>query len=192
MLRVLLAALLAVATMGSFCEKVPEREWERGDFRPIGGKRYDFPSDLTIITLDGADDEIPASFLPLQLHVRNTSSNRVTNIMPEGLVFSPRNHDYQYMMLLQPFTITVPADGDTIIMLPTYCCNEDLDEPDDESLYEPDIQVWERELNELLDLVRGKNLVGDDPVDLAQDALFEITDGEGLADSTRAKLDSLP
>lgn len=192
MLRVLLAALLAAATMGSFCEQVPEREWERGFFRPIGGKPYNLPDDLTVITMVGHDDEIPASFLPLRLHVRNTSSSRVTDVMPEGLVFRSRNAEYQFMMIVQPFTITAPADGDTVILIPTYCCNEDLDEPDDESLYDTDIQVWERELNEFLDLVRGKNLTGDDPVELVQDALFEITDGEGLSDSLRLRLQELP
>jgi hypothetical protein len=193
MLRVLLAALLGLVMTGSLCEEVvPEREWERGFFRPIGGKPYQFPEDLTIVTFVGYEDEIATSFLPLRLHVRNTSSQRVTDVMPEGLAFRPRVFEYQFMMLLQQFTITVPPDADTVILLPTYCCNEDLDEPDEDGAYQFDIQVWERELNELFDLVRDKDLSGDLAVDIAQEALFEITDGEGLTELTRAQLDSLP
>jgi hypothetical protein len=67
-----------------------------------------------------------------------------------------------------------------------------LDEPDEDESYQFSIQVDERELNELIELVRGKRLEGDTAVTLAQDALFEITDGNGLTDSTRTKLQNLP
>jgi hypothetical protein len=47
-------------------------------------------------------------------------------------------------------------------------------------------------MNELLNLVDDKHLSGDTAVTLAQDALYELTDGEGLTDSTRTKLRNLP
>ena len=76
--------------------------------------------------------------------------------------------------------------------LPTYSCNEDQYEPDDESIYRTDIRVFERELNELLDLLVGKKLEGDTAVPLAQEALWEITEYEGLTDSMRTLLEDLP
>jgi hypothetical protein len=104
---------------------------------------------------------------------------------------SPTDAAYEYMMLLQDFPIAAPPNSDTLILLPTYCANEGLDAPDEDAVYDFSIQVYERELNELLDLVAGKRLEGDTAVTLAQDALFEITDGTGLTDSTRTKLRNL-
>jgi len=191
-LRLLLVVFAGVSLMGSFCEKVPLREWERGDFKPIGGREYSLPDGVEEGIIIGWDDEIPSSFLPLSMTLFNTTPERKTGIMPAGLVFSPGNSYYQYMILVQEFPFTVPPSGDTILLLPTYCCNEDLDEPDDESIYYMDIQVWEQELNEFFEILEGKSLVGDDPVDIVQEALFEITDYEGLSDTTKALLESLP
>lgn len=192
--KLLLLTIVGLLLLGNVCDKdnLPERQWERGYFEPIGGKPYNLPSGLEVRQIIGYDDEIPTSFLPLAFTVLNNTQKRIAVTMPEGLVFSPLNHEYQYMMLLQKFSFSVPPDQDTLILLPTYCANEDLDWPDDESFYEIDIQVWERELCELFTLVRDKHLDEEVAVDLAQEALFEITDGDGLTDETREALKNLP
>jgi hypothetical protein len=186
------AGLLLVA---GTCKKevVPERQWERGFFKPYLGKEFTLNGALHVTRIIAAEDEIPASALPLAMTVTNETSRRVSTHFPSGLVFEPTNLEYQYMIILQDFYFSVPAQSETLIDIPTYCCNEDLDEPDDESFYRKfEIQVWERELNDLIDIVRDKRLEGDTAVPLAQDALFEITDGDGLTDATRAALESLP
>ena len=65
-------------------------------------------------------------------------------------------------------------------------------EPDDESFYSIPGREWDTEIEELLDIVADKLLAGDDAVYLAQEALFEITDGEGLSDTLRTQLQNLP
>ncbi len=187
-----LVAALGLITVAGQCGKLPERQWERGHFEPIGGRPYNLPDGLSVRYIIGAEDEIPTSFLPLAFSVLNNTTRRINVQMPAGLVFTPNNPDYQYMMILQQFAFSVPAEQETTVFLPTYCCNEGLDEPDEESFYAIDIQVWERELCELFDLVRNKRLDYEEAVDLAQSALFEITDGAGLTDSTRQKLENLP
>jgi hypothetical protein len=189
--RLILVLVLLTAIAG-VCERMPERQWERGAFEPIGGKPYRLPDGLEVRYITGAEEEIPTSLLPLKMAVLNNTSRRIPVIMPAGLVFSPANTEYQYMMLLQEFSFSVPPDQDTTILLPTYCANEALDEPDEEAAYQIAIQVWERELCELFDLLKDKSLNYEAAVELAQDALFEITDGEGLTDSTRLKLQQLP
>jgi len=192
-MRTVLFAVPALLVLAAgVCQKVPERQWERGFFEPIGGRPYRLPPGLDLVSCYGYDDEIPASFLPLEMVLHNATAQSVSATLPAGLVFEPNDIEYQYMMLLQPFTFAVPAGADTALLLPTYCCNFDLDTPDDESNYAIAIQIWERELNELIELVRGKRLEGEDAVDLAQEALYEITDGEGLTDSTRVRLQNLP
>lgn len=192
MQRILLAAFCLAVMVGGSCRQVPERQWERGFFEPIGGKPFRLPNGVAVFSCFGYEDEIPTSFLPLELVIRNTTPKAAGIRMPAGLVFEPNDPEYQYMILLQPFSFTAPADTDTVCLLPTYCCNFDLDTPDEESNYAIAIQVWERELNELFDLVKDKRLDTEDAVDLAQDALYEITDGNGLTDSTRAALQRLP
>jgi hypothetical protein len=191
--RLLLLTVTALFALGSWCEVVPEPNWERGDFHPDPGKNWDLPSDLRVTSIIGYEDEIPASELPLAFAVTNTSLDRVTGTMPRGLCFRPRNVEYQYMIVLQDFVFEVPGDGDTVIYLPTWCANEDLDEPEEEALYDIDLQAWDRELKELYDLLQGK-VLNDTFVelDMVQDALYEITDGEGLTDSTRLWLENLP
>lgn len=191
-MRRAIVVALSVAMVGGVCQRLPERQWERGFFQPIGGKPYRLPSGVAVFSCYGYDDEIPTSFLPLEMVVRNTNPGATGVRLPAGLVFEPNDVDYQYMMLLQPLAFTAPGGRDTAVLLPTYCCNFDLDTPDDESNYAIAVQVWERELNELIELVSGKRLDNEAAVDLAQDALWEITDGEGLTDSTRAKLQRLP
>lgn len=191
-LRAGAALLIALAGITASCERVPERNWERGDFRPDPGRYWDMPSDVSVGAILGWEDEIYNSLLPLVMTVRSNTGARRSVTMPAGLCFRPRDPYYQYMILLQDFTFTVPPD-DTTILLPTWCANEELDEPDDESFYSIDLQAWDSELKELYDLLKDKT-IHDSLVDLdmLQDALWEITDEEGLTDSTRAWLKELP
>lgn len=188
--RPLLLTLL-ICLIGS-CNRLPERQWERGAFEPIGGRPYRLPDGLEVRSIIGAEEEIPTSNLPLKMAILNNTTRRISVLMPAGLVFAPADPEYQYMMLLQQFSFSVPADQDTAILLPTYCANENRDEPDEDAQYQIAVQVWERELNELFELLKDKRLDNEEAVELAQEALFEITDGNGLTDSTRTRLRNLP
>ncbi len=190
LLRPLALVMLAVMTMGSLCQPPPARAWQPGFFEPLPGKTWRWPAGLDVLHFWGAFDPIPASDLPLELLLRNSGARRIAVTMPSGLTFSPHFAEYQHMMLLQEFAFTCPV-GETVVFVPTYCANEDLDEPDDESFYDVALQVWELELNELFDIVEPK-LLEDDAMILAQDALWEITEGGALSDSTRRKLAALP
>lgn len=184
--------LVGMFLLASMCEKLPERQWERGNFEPIGGKPYQLPRELTVREIKGLGEETTFSLMPLRAVLLNTTSSRVNVRMPAGLVFSPLDLEYQYLMLVQEFAFSVPPDQDTAILLPTFGCNEDLDEPDEEMSYEIDSQVWEREFNELFTILKPKHLDNWNAVELVQDAVYEITDGNGLTDSTRQLLQQLP
>lgn len=184
---------LSLVFFAGACEKIPpRRQWEVGNFQPIGGKRYTLPKGLEVDSIIGEiEQEIPACDIPLAFFVKNTTQKRISVTMPEGLVFTPQNTEYSYMMLLQKFSFNVPP-ADTTILLPTYQTNEMLDSPDEESKYDIDIQVWEKELCELFDLLKDKQIDAPEEVDLLQEALFEITEEVGeLTDSTREALRNL-
>jgi len=185
-----------VALLGSACDSktAPDRAWERGDFHPVPEniESYKLADGLTIDSMYGYDDFIPESELPLYMVIRNSKDNDIEVTFPAGLVFGADSVDYQYMMVLKEFAFTATGNGATAVIVPTYCCNEDGDEPDDDSHYAIEGRENDKEIQELLDLVVYKTLSGDDALALAQDALFEITDGEGLTDSTKTQLQNLP
>jgi len=193
-LLVLTAAFVLLA--GSSCGKktAPDRVWDRGAFGPVteNMKDYSLPAGITIDSLYGYGDYIPESDLPLYMVVSNTNSGNTQVTFPAGLVFEPGNLEYKYMMLLKDFTFTANAGVTDSILVPTYGCNDDLSEPDDESNYSNGWQEWDKETDELFTLVANKALNTDEAVTLAQDALTEITDEEGLTDATRTALNALP
>jgi hypothetical protein len=123
--------------------------------------------------------------------VSNTNSSNTQVTFPAGLVFDPGNVDIKYMMVLKDFTFTANVGVTSGIYVPTYYCNDDLDDPDDESFFDIAGREWDKETQELLDLVASKTLTGD-AYDLAQEALTEITDGDGLSDASRTAIKSLP
>ena len=194
-LLVLTAAFLVLT--GSVCQKkTPERAWERGAFKPLpeNTQTYQLPAGVSVVAITSYDEYVPTSDLPLRMTIRNSKANDVEVTFPAGLIFAAPDpeYDYQYMMLLQDFSFTATTGTDREVTLPSYCCNEELDEPDEDAAYSVSAREWDREVQELLDLVADKTLAGDDAVMLAQDALFEITDGDSLTDSTRTLLRSLP
>ncbi|MFO7676477.1 MAG: hypothetical protein R6X12_09205 [bacterium] len=192
MCRILILVLVALAATGSLCERAPERNWERGDFRPDPGRVWDLPGDVRVNSIIGWEDEIVNSELPLALAFRNDGNAPRSVTMPAGLCFRPRDPEYAWMILLQDFTFTVPLD-DTTVLVPTWSANEERDEPDDESPYDIDLVARDREMKELFDLLAGKTLIDTIvELDVVQDALWEVTDGDGLTDSTRAWLEELP
>ncbi len=195
LLRLLALPAVFLVLSASLCQKKPpERQWERGAFQslPANTQLYQLPAGVSIVRIIGADDVTPMSDLPLLMTIHNSGETDVDVTFPAGLVFGPSIADYQYMILLQDCQFTAVSGGDRDVTLPTYCCNTDLDEPDDASLYAIMGREWDRETEELLNLVADKSLSGDDALALTQDAVFEITDEAGLTDSTRTKLANLP
>jgi hypothetical protein len=196
LLSLLVLTAAFVVLTGTACDQggAPDRVWERGAFQPVSEnqKSYSLPADITIDSLYGYDDYTSESETPLYMVVSNSKSSDVQVTFPAGLVFDPGNVDIKYMMILKDFTFTAKAGVTDSILVPTYGCNDDLDDPDDLSSYTIAGKEWDKETQELLDLVDKKALNTDDAVTLAQDALTEITDEAGLTDATRTALKALP
>jgi len=186
-------ALLTVSSCGE--KGAPPRAWEYGAYQPMNEnmKSYSLPAGISIDSCYGYDDYIPEAELPLYMVVSNSKTSDITVTFPAGLVFDPGNAEYQYMMLLKDFSFTAKVGVTDSILVPTYCNNEDLSQPDDESNYLTiPGREWDKEIQELLDLVANKALNTDDATTLAQDALTEICDDSGLTDGTRTALKALP
>jgi hypothetical protein len=200
LLSLLVLTVTLVVLTGSACKKEspppPDRVWLRGEFKPLdeNTKDYSLPDGITVDSLYGSiDSSIPESDLPLYMQVSSTKSGDTKVTFPAGLIFNPQNPEIEYMMMLQDFTFTANAGVTDSIYVPVYGCNVDLDEPDDETHFTTAGIEWDKETQELLDLVADKALNTPEAIDLAQQALSEITeDSTGLTDSTRTHLKALP
>lgn len=195
--RLLLMAAVSLLLVAGICppDVPPDPEWQPEQFRPIGGKDYALPAGLTAKTIVGWDDEIenPAAEYPLMFLVQNTTGSRIDAKLPEGLVFYPRNlEDYMFVILVKEFGFTVPPNQDTTLLLPTYGCNEDKDEPDDEGYYDIDIQLWEKGFTDIFEILTTKSLATFDDFDVVQDAIYEYTFTQDLTDSIIDALEALP
>jgi hypothetical protein len=198
-LLVLPAALVVLTGVACDQGSAPPRAWERGAFQemPENSKSYSLPAGIAIDSMYGeADSTILNSDEPLRLQVSNSNSGSTEVTFPAGLVFSPSNADYQYMMLLKDFSFTAQAGVTAGILVPTYGCNEDsLDAPDDESFYNIGWLENDKETKDLFDLVANKTINSDEAIELLHTALDEITGPDfpdGLTDSTKTKLQALP
>jgi hypothetical protein len=194
---VLMAAVSLLLVAGICPPDPPDPKWEAGRFQPIGGKDFDLTSDLTVRSIVGGNDEIenPAAEYPLKLLVFNETDSRVNTTLPEGLIFDPNDpeFEYDYCVLVKPFDLTVPASQDTTVFLPTYNCDEDKDEADDEDIfYQIDIQLWEKGFTDIFEILADKALATLDDFDVVQDAIYEYTDTQVLTDSLVQALEALP
>jgi hypothetical protein len=155
--------------------------------------RLALPAGITVDSIAGSDSSIAESNEPLAISVSNSNSGDTKVTFPAGYVFSPSDAEFEYMMLLKEFSFTATGGGSTFQILPTYGCNQDsLDPADPESYYDLGWRENDKEIQELLDIVASKALNTDDAVDLAQDALTEITSDSGLTAATRDSLKTLP
>jgi len=196
--RIALMACVSLLLVAGICPPAepPAPEWEAGQFQPIGGKDFDLTSDLTVRSIVGGNDEIenPAAEYPLKLIVFNETDSRISTTMPEGLIFYPTNDpEYDYCVLVQPYDLTVPPGQDTTVFLPTYNCDEDKFEADDEEIYyRTDIQLWEKGFTDIFEILADKALATLDDFDVVQEVIYEYTYTQDLNDSLIQALEALP
>lgn len=195
-LLVLSAAFVVLA--GSACKNIPERAWTPGAFQPASQNQesYTLPNNVTLDSLFGYESDDPDALESptcLYMVVSNGTSSDISITLPAGLVFAPAEPTtYEYMMLVKDLTFTATAGAATSAILPTYGCNDSsASVPDDGSFYSVGWKEWDKETQALLDVMVGKTISGGDEQVLVQDALNEITEGPGLADSTKTQLQNL-
>lgn len=195
--RLVLMAAVSLLLVAGICPPAepPDPEWEAGLFQPVGGKDFDLTSDLTVRSIIGGSDEIenPAAEYPLKFLVFNETDSRVNTRMPEGLIFYPSDPEYDYCVLVKHFDLTVPPSQDTTVFLPTYNCDEDKYEADDEEVsYQIDIQLWEKGFTDIFEILADKPLATFDDFDVVQEAIYEYTYTQDLTDSLIQALEALP
>jgi hypothetical protein len=83
--------------------------------------------------------------------------------------------------------IVVPAGHDTLITIGAFCCNEGRDPPDDADTFAVGPITDIAELQEIISITRFKRLNATNVL-MVQNAIWSVTDGDGL---TQVMIDSL-
>jgi hypothetical protein len=198
LLSPLVLTVALVVLTGSACQKsTPARAWAPGAYHPVTAnlKTYSRPDGISIGTISYYDGDCSSSSKPLFMLVSNSKSNDIDVTLPAGLVLAASDTTFQYMIVPQAYTFTATAgwNNDTVV-LSTYCCNGDGNDPDPDASYSIAGIEWDKDTQVLLDLLAGKSLVtGDDNVALVEEAVTEVfDDSTGLQDSTKTQLGNLP
>ncbi|MCP3145302.1 hypothetical protein [Pyxidicoccus xibeiensis] len=138
--------------------------------------------------------------------MRNTTGAAVQLELPRGLtVISTSAGRYQNGLLVERVVVTlpptaqgpgVPTDGGTdpdafLVALHLYCLNEARNPSETGNPYKLGPVTDDAALRELLQLLVGKQLDNDDAVDVVQDAIYSITEGNGLTSEDREALEDL-
>jgi hypothetical protein len=165
------------------------------------GTPFSPPAGLTVVQpiagYDGqcaSDDEARGTGLTVRLcfTLINTSAQAQTLSMPAGLVFVAQQNVVQNGMLLQPESITVPAGQTLTVPLFLYSINlsRNVSAPEDTFSLGPITQ--DTALREVLQLVANKDL--SEPLDAAsvQNAVWHVTDGDGLTANDRSTISAIP
>jgi hypothetical protein len=153
--------------------------------KPIKGENADcVPKDQKDTPRTGS-----GGYVHLCLGFRNSTALPITVVLPPGLIFVSDDQAYQNGILLQVTTIEVPA-GSAVYYVPLflYCLNEGrMPTVGPQNTYSTGPVSDDGAVLELLSLLKDKPL----PLltDLtAQEALWHITDGDGLTQDDRSAI----
>ncbi|WP_163998322.1 hypothetical protein [Pyxidicoccus caerfyrddinensis] len=161
--------------------------------------------DITDDCGNGAPGHGSGEFVKVCVPLRNTTGGPVEVVFPPGLVIVAASETFQNGLLVERVVVTVPPtppgpgglpDGgvDTgahVVPLFTYCLNEALLPNDTGTPYRMGPVTSDSALKELLGLVDGKRVSGEEEVDVVQHAIYSITESKGLTSGDRADLADL-
>ncbi|SEL03668.1 hypothetical protein SAMN05444354_103369 [Stigmatella aurantiaca] len=127
----------------------------------------------------------------LCLGFTNTTNQPITVSLPAGLIFVSLNTESQNGLLVQVETFEVPpGDQPFFVNLGLQCLNAGRDPGFIGDTYKKGPVTQDEELREFLDILKNKKLTLDN-AHIVQDALWNVTDGDGLTARDREDIGKL-
>ncbi|WP_164018394.1 hypothetical protein [Pyxidicoccus trucidator] len=182
------------------------------------GTPFSFPAGVQVVsgTIKGANDDGDCSESQVApvgsglnvrgcLEVRNTTGAPVQVVFPPGLVIVSASETYQNGILVEREVVTIPptsngpggvdggAESETVsIPLHLYCINKSSDPSDSSARFELGPITDHPKMREIFTLMEGKDISNQrDPVEAVQEAVFSVSDGDGLTAEDREALKDL-
>lgn len=177
--RLALGLVAAALILASSCDIL-------GGFEPTGPQFY-LNSGIEATSITG--DPRLSDYGPFALAITARASGAVElyDTLPAGLLFRSSSNLTQHMLLLKDQPIAASGSG-TVTVLGSFCCNQRRVSPDRGDTFDLGPTTDDPELNQLVSLVRDKDISAGDAMWLVQRAVYLVTDSTGL---TQAYIDSI-
>jgi len=190
--------LIFAAACGGDSSTGPKPDAQPFD-RPTGAP-FALPSGIsTVGTLRGPDESCDAAtrvgfssqLVEVCMTLHNSTANTITTTFPPGIILISKTGEVQNGTQVQSVAVPVRAGSDTTIVLELYCVNltRHATSPGDE--YTLGVVSDHSGLRDLLTIIANKQIDESSVWDV-QDAIWEISDGDGLTPEARAAMEALP
>jgi|GEM_PF-549208 len=129
----------------------------------------------------------PTGLFSMDFTGQSLTADTTSDTLPAGLVLRSLSQPVQHMIIVKDQPLVVSAGHDTLITIGTFCCNEGRNPPTDTDYFEIGPITDNTELQQIYSITRFKELNSSNVLTV-QNAVWAVTDGDGL---TQAMLDSL-
>jgi len=96
-------------------------------------------------------------FFTVVMHITNVTTHDITIMFEPGTWFFPGSDDYQPMIIVISYTITITASETVSRPIPVFCLAADKSAPDDESVYTICDMATLPCLKEIVDILKTKD-----------------------------------
>ena len=132
----------------------------------------------------------PTGLFSLDFTGQSLTADRATDTLPGRLVLRSLSQPV-HMIIAKDQPLVVPAGHDTLITIGTFCCNEGRTPPTDTDYFEIGPITDNTELQQIYSITRFKRLNSSNVLTV-QNAVWAVTDGNGLTQALIDSLNSLP
>lgn len=164
--------------------------------KPPKGKKLALPD---AVKVQGSLRGAPSTGTPVgsgvghvDVGLKLAGGNGATTVtLPAGTMMTSKREDVQHGVLVQAVVFGVPANTTTHWILRMYCANKTRSPAGEDAEFDLGPVASDPVLDHLFRLLEPKE-IPEDMVELVQQAVWEITDGNGLTPETTSKLSALP
>jgi len=183
-----LLPLVVLALGAAFLTCLP---FDNPGFEPTGTPFY-LKSTVRLAKLAGSRIGYnPTGLFSLDFTGQSLTADTATDTLPAGLVLRSLTQPVQHMIIAKDQPLVVPAGHDTLITIGTFCCNEGRTPPTDTDYFEIGPITDNTELQQIYSITRFKQLNSSNVLTV-QNAIWAVTDGDGLTQALIDSLNSLP
>ena len=164
------------------------------------GAPFTLPAGVTTVgALKGPDDSCDAAtrvgfsaqLVEVCITLHNSTAGTITTTFPPGIILISKTGEVQNGTQVQSVAVPVPAGRDTTVILELYCVNLSRHATAPGDQYTLGVVSDHTGLRELLTILANKQIDESSVWDV-QDAIWEVSDGDGLTSETRTNMQALP
>jgi hypothetical protein len=181
----LLRGALALALLLVACDMLPTDEFE-----PTGSQ-FNINPNINPISITGNPDLSPNGPFTMGMTLVSKTSSVETDVLPAGLLLRRRVNNTQHMLLLKSHAITAGTTN-SVALLGVFCCNKFKASPDAGDTFDIGPVTDNSDLQQLVDLVRDKDISNGSDMWLVQRAVYLVTDSTGLTQAYVDSVNALP